>query len=229
MHISEVNEFRHLNNPRDVEIIPTDSTLVARTTVGEMDNNAYLIASGGNVLLIDAAADAEHLLALAKTLRVTITDVLTTHQHADHVRALKEVLDATGARHHAPRKDAAELPVPADELYGNDEGTFEPLRLAGNCVELKMTAVELRGHTPGGLAVYVELPDDAPRLFAGDSVFPGGVGKTNTPEQFQQLISDVAERVLTLPEGTRIHPGHGDSTTVGKETPKLEEWRARGW
>ena len=228
-HMSQVSEFGHLSNPRDVEIISTDATIVARTSVGEMDNNVYLVASGGNALLIDAAADAEHILALADQLLVTITDVLTTHQHGDHVQALGEVLAATGARHHAPRKEAANLPAPADEVYGNDEGSPELLRLAGNCSELKMTAVELRGHTPGGIAVHVELPEDAPRMFVGDSVFPGGVGKTNSPADFQQLLSDVTERVFSLPDGTRLHPGHGDSTTVGDEAPHVEEWAERGW
>lgn len=229
MNISQVSEFGHLSNPRDVEIIPTDFTVIARTTVGEMDNNVYLVASGGDALLIDAADDAEHILALANKLRVRITDVLTTHEHWDHVRALKEVLEATGARHHAPRKEASNLPAPADEVYGNDSGRPEPLRLKGNCSELKMTAVELRGHTPGGLAIFAELPEDAPRMFVGDSVFPGGVGKTETPEQFQQLLSDVEHRVFSLPDGTRLHPGHGDSTTVGAEAPHLSEWATRGW
>src|SRR5699024_6302292 len=90
--------------------------------------------------------------------------------------------------------------------YGNDEGTPELLRLAGNCSELKMTAVELRGHTPGGIAVHVELPEDAPRMFVGDSVFPGGVGKTNSPEEFQQLLSDVTQRVFSLPDGRGCTP-----------------------
>ena len=76
---------------------------------------------------------------------------------------------------------------------------------------------------------HVELPEDAPRMFVGDSVFPGGVGKTNSPADFQQLLSDVTERFFSLPDGTRLHPGHGDSTTVGDEAPHVEEWAERGW
>ncbi|RAV32363.1 MBL fold metallo-hydrolase [Corynebacterium heidelbergense] len=227
--MTNVTEFGHLENPRDVQVIVEDSTTLAVTTVGSMDNNCYLLCSGGDALLIDAADDAEHLLALADTLKVRITDVLTTHQHFDHVRALRDIVDATSARHHAPRLDAADLPVPADETYGTDDGSPEALRLKGNVSELGLRVVELRGHTPGGLAVIAELPEDAPRAFVGDSVFPGGVGKTNSTEDFGQLLDDVEGRIFSLPAGTRIHPGHGDSTTVGEEADKVEQWRSRGW
>lgn len=227
--INHVTEFTHLENPRDTQVISLDTVTVAVTTVGSMDNNCYFLCSGGDALLIDAADDAEHLLQLADTLGVTITDVLTTHRHPDHVRALSRVLEQTGARHHAPRLDADALPAPADEVYGTDDGTPEPLRLAGGVRELGATAVELRGHTPGGLAVFVELPEDAPRVFVGDSVFPGGVGQTHSPEEFHQLLDDVEQRIFTLPAGTRIHPGHGDSTTVAEEAGKAEQWRSRGW
>ena len=117
-----------------------------------------------------------------------------------------------------------------DRVYGNDEGSREPLDLAGaQLPELGLQVVELRGHTPGGLAVLDLADGHVPRAWVGDSVFPGGVGKTNNPEQFQQLLGDVRDRIFNLPEDTRIHPGHGDSTTVGAEKGKLAEWAARGW
>ncbi len=229
MDIHSVSEFTHLSAPREVQALVQDDTTVAVTTVGDMDNNCYLIACDGQGLLIDAADDAEHLLDMAKALKVEITDVLTTHQHFDHTRALQEVLEATGATHHAPRKDAEGIPAPADEVYGNDEGIPELLRLTGHAAELQPKVVELRGHTPGGLAVLLENVEDAPRAFTGDSIFPGGVGKTDSPEAFSQLLTDVEQRILSLPQGTRIHPGHGDSTTVGAELPHVDEWRQRGW
>ena len=195
-----------------------------------MDNNCWLLCRGGEALLVDAADDTEHLLGLAEQLGVRITDVLTTHQHADHTRALADVLKATGARHHGPRLDAEALPVAPDRVYGNDEGEREPLDLAGaQLPELGLQVVELRGHTPGGLAVLDLADGRVPRAWVGDSVFPGGVGKTNNPEQFQQLLGDVRDRIFTLPEETRIHPGHGDSTSVGEEKGKVDEWAARGW
>ena len=228
--MQQVTEFSHLSAPRDVQVLNSDAHTYAVTTVGSMDNNCWLLCRGGEALLVDAADDAEHLLDLAEQLGVRITDVLTTHQHADHTRALADVLKATGARHHGPRQDAEALPVAPDRVYGNDEGSREPLDLAGAQLPgLGLQVVELRGHTPGGLAVLDLADGRVPRAWVGDSVFPGGVGKTNSHEQFRQLLGDVRDRIFTLPEETRIHPGHGDSTSVGEEKGKLDEWAARGW
>lgn len=228
--MQQVTEFSHLSAPRDVQVLNSDAHTYAVTTVGSMDNNCWLLCRGGEALLVDAADDAEHLLGLAERLGVRITDVLTTHQHADHTRALADVLKATGARHHGPRLDAEALPVAPDRGYGNDEGSREALDLAGaQLPELGLQVVELRGHTPGGLAVLDLADGRVPRAWVGDSVFPGGVGKTNNPEQFEQLLGDVRDRIFTLPEETRIHPGHGDSTSVGEEKGKVDEWVARGW
>lgn len=68
------------------------------------------------------------------------------------------------------------------------------------------------------------------RIFTGDALFPGGVGKTNSPEAFQQAYTSVVERIFDrFDDDTVIHPGHGESTTLGQERPSLDEWRERGW
>lgn len=231
--LNYVTHFGSLSEPQHTEVVKGSDFTVAHTTVGSMDNNCWLIAREGQALLIDAADDAAHLLGVAEELGVEIKDVLTTHQHADHTRALTEVLEKTEARHHAPRKDADSLPAAADETYGTEDGTPEELRLSAPALAgLALQVVELRGHTPGGLAVLGKLPDAAdssPCAWVGDSVFPGGVGKTTNAEDFAQLLADVEERIFTLPATTVLFPGHGDATTVGEEKPKVDEWRARGW
>lgn len=228
-----VHEIEHLDEPRQVQAVDLGhGVTLIHTTVGKMDNNCwFLVAPSRDALLIDAADDAQHLIETADAAGIQITDVLTTHQHADHVQALEEVLEVTGALHHAPRKDAKALPAEADETYGNDEGMPEKLRLSGDFSDLDLAAVELRGHTPGGIAVIAMNSTyfEPPRAFVGDSLFPGGVGKTNDEEDFTQLLTDVSERILSLPGDTVVHPGHGDSTTVEEEAPKVDEWRERGW
>ena len=90
--------------------------------------------------------------------------------------------------------------------------------------------IELRGHTPGSIALLWTNPHGADHLFTGDSLFPGGVGKTGTPDDFTSLLNDVTSRLFDrLSDDTVVHPGHGDSTTIGAERPRLREWRARGW
>lgn len=213
---------------------PTTATVTV-TRVGPMDNGSYLISAGGNGLLIDAAAEPSRLLDTAAEQQVTITDVLTTHRHADHVGGLTEVLTATGARHHASAQDAADLPESVDVTWGEDPSPDEPRELTTSSDllnQLGLQYVILRGHTDGGLAVILpaeHAADGLTHLFPGDSLFPGGVGKTDDAETFTRLLDDVTARCFTLPDDTIVHPGHGDPTTIGAERPHLDEWRQRGW
>lgn len=207
---------------REVQLLRLGEVAVYKTAVGPMSNNCYLLAAGGEGLLIDAAAEPGHLLALAEAAGAPIRTVLTTHSHADHVGALAEVLAATGARHVAATLDAPDLPAPVDGLL--DQG--DVLEFGG----VDPVVFILRGHTRGGACVALEVPGAEPHLFVGDSLFPGGVGKTESQAAFAQLIDDVAERVFeAYPDAAVVHPGHGADTTVGAERPQLPEWRRRGW
>ncbi|AKK03016.1 MBL fold metallo-hydrolase [Corynebacterium epidermidicanis] len=190
-------------------------------SVSDMDNNCYLLIAGPHALLIDAADSPDDLLRLAEQHNTTITHVLTTHRHSDHVRALPAVLEATGATHIASFLDAPALPAPVDiALNHGDTFTF-----AGH----EFHAIILRGHTPGGLAFAATI-DDRTHLFVGDSLFPGGVGKTGNENEFARLLRDVTERIFDVfPDDTIVHPGHGAPTTLGAERPHLDEWRERGW
>jgi glyoxylase-like metal-dependent hydrolase (beta-lactamase superfamily II) len=200
----------------------TEHWALTKVSVGPMDNNAYLLRclASGETLLVDAAAEAPTLLALIGD--GTLVGVLTTHRHQDHVGALAEVVAATGARPYAHRLDASHLPVPTDVEV--EHGTL--LRW-GRC---EGRVVHLAGHTPGGLALVVDDPAGHPHAFTGDSLFPGGVGRTESPDAFEQLWTAVRDRLFAdLPDETWVYPGHGDDTTLGTERPRLDQWRARGW
>ena len=94
-------------------------------------------------------------------------------------------------------------------------------------------AVHLEGHTPGGLAFEYDAGGslaDAPHVFSGDSLFPGGPGRTTDPEDFASLMRDLEAKIFgPLPDDTWVYPGHGKDTTLGAERPSIPEWRARGW
>lgn len=197
---------------------------VLKASVSEQDNNAYLLTDpqSGRQLLIDAADDADALLALVRHHgNRGLEAVVTTHQHWDHHRALEQVVSATGARVLAGAADAAHLPAAVDRSleHGDtiDLGT------------LTITVIGLRGHTPGSVALALD-GEARVLLFTGDSLFPGGVGRTWSPEDFASLIDDVEERLFDVyPDSAVVHPGHGDSTTLGDERAQLPTWRARGW
>jgi glyoxylase-like metal-dependent hydrolase (beta-lactamase superfamily II) len=204
---------------------------IRRISVSEMDNNVYLLTAkkSGAQLLIDAADDLPAIQGLlsdavpdaSQTPRLEL--VATTHQHWDHVRALPDLVQATGARTAAGTADAPGLPVKVDVLLDHGD--------VGNFDGFAVTAIHLRGHTPGSVALVYQDPDGPAHIFSGDSLFPGGVGNTQKdPRRFNQLITDVAERLFDVyPDNTVVHPGHGRPTTLGAERPHLEEWRARGW
>lgn len=199
----------------------TNEITLHHISVSEMDNNCYLLAADGEGLLIDAADDAPAILAMAEKAGVKITKVLTTHRHWDHVRALEEVLAATGATHYAAFLESPALPSPVDVELQHDD----TIEFGGRNHDV----IILRGHTPGGAALAVNL-DGIPQLFVGDSLFPGGVGKTNSEGDFVRLYKDVTERLFDIyPDEAVVWPGHGKATTLGDERPQLGTWWDRRW
>jgi glyoxylase-like metal-dependent hydrolase (beta-lactamase superfamily II) len=203
-----------------------DALTITKVSVGPMDNNAYLLVcrNTGEALLVDAANDPERLSDLIGhgTERPTLRTIVTTHQHGDHWQALGAVAGASGSNTVAHPADADPLPVPPDILV--EHGDTVPV---GDC---ELEVIHLRGHTPGSIALLYRDPAGSPHLFTGDSLFPGGVGKTTSPENFQSLVDDVSKRVFDyLPDDTWFYPGHGDDSTLGAERPKVPEWRERGW
>ena len=97
----------------------------------------------------------------------------------------------------------------------------------GDCT---LDVIALAGHTPGSIALRYADPDGHDHLFTGDSLFPGGPGRTTAPEDFASLMDDLEARVFgRLPDETWFYPGHGDDSTLGAQRPHLAEWRERGW
>lgn len=195
--------------------------VITKLAVGPYDNNTYLLRcrSSGDQLLVDAAAEPARILDLVGG--AGLVGVVTTHRHADHWQALEEVVAATGARTFAHADDAEGIPVETDVLLGHGD-----VVMVG---EVPLGVIHLRGHTPGSVALRHRDPDGTDHLFTGDSLFPGGVGKT-TDVTFPQLIDDVEERVFdVMADDTWFYPGHGNDSTLGAERPQLPEWRQRGW
>ena len=204
----------------DVRELP--ELVVTKLAVSEMSNNVYLLRCRrtDDQLLVDAADDAPALLRVAGD--TGLRTVVTTHQHWDHHRALADVVAATGAETVAGTEDADALPVPVTRRVTDGDSVT-----VGDCT---LEVVHLAGHTPGSVALLYDDPDGTPHLFTGDSLFPGGPGRTTSPADFAQLMGDLETKVFDrLPDETWVYPGHGDDTTLGVERPHLAEWRERGW
>jgi glyoxylase-like metal-dependent hydrolase (beta-lactamase superfamily II) len=200
------------------------SVRMIKVSVGPFDNNAYLLeSSGGSSVLIDAANDNDRLLKIINGQ--SLDAIMTTHRHEDHWQALRSVAAATGARMICGEPDLEAIGTGAG--VENMVGVWD-----GDQIELGTEVLEvigLVGHTPGSITLAYAGTSTA-HLFTGDSLFPGGPGKTNSPEDFTSLMDDLESKIFDrFDDSTVVHPGHGDDTTLGTERPHLAEWRKRGW
>jgi len=195
----------------------------------DMSNNAYLLRCRhtGEQVLVDAAAEPDVLLPLIG--EAGLTTVVTTHQHWDHHRALADVVAATGAAVVAgePDADAITEQTGIDVTRRVVQGDTVAV---GDCT---LDVIALAGHTPGSIALLYDdssSPGGHPHLLTGDSLFPGGPGRTTSPEDFDSLMADLQAKVFDrLPDDTWFYPGHGDDSTLGAERGAIPEWLARRW
>ena len=191
---------------------------VHKVVVGPVDNNVFVIrcTSTGEAVLIDAANEHERLLELCR--RLGVRTVLETHGHWDHIQAIPAVRDA-GYEVGVTAEDAAMLPS-YDYLLEDDTVV--------GVGRLRLRTLHTPGHTPGSMSFQVE---GTPLLFTGDTLFPGGPGATQYEGgDFGTIIRSIEDRIFSKFDGsTIVLPGHGLDTTIGAESPHLDEWVARGW
>ena len=175
--------------------------------VGPLAANCYVVSAGGDAVVVDPGAEAARIIKAVGERRVAA--ILATHGHSDHVGAVKELAAATGAPFMVPAGDLAlaEKYVGAQAAVPLNDGD----RLDFGDISLKVIATP--GHTPGSSCFY------APGLlFSGDTLFAGGVGRTDLPGgSSDALFSSIRERIFTLAGDTVVYPGHGERTTVARE------------
>ena len=204
-----------------VDHLVTSGTFSLDGQTFDVDNNVWLIGDDDEVLVLDAPHDPAAIEAAVGGR--TVVAIACTHAHDDHVRWAPEL---------AERVTAPVLLHPDDRvLWDLVHARHEPdgelhegdvLEVAGTKVHVLHTP----GHAPG--AVCLHVPDHG-LLFSGDTLFAGGPGATGRSySDFPTILGSIRARLLTLPPETVVHPGHGDSTTVGAEAPSYDEWVARG-
>ncbi len=200
-----------------LERIWEDATCeVHRTVVGPIDNNVYIVRCRrtGEALLIDAANE----LLLEACQRLGVRNVVETHGHWDHIQAIPAVRDA-GISVAVTPEDASMLP--SYDLLLEDDSIVTVGRL-------RVRTIATPGHTAGSMCFAVE---GTPLLLTGDTLFPGGPGNTSLPGgDFSRIIRSIEDRLFArFGSETLVLPGHGASTTIGAESPHLQEWIDRGW
>ena len=186
----------------------------------EVDNNVWLVGDDEEVLIVDAAHDAETILSAVAGRRVV--GIVCTHSHNDHVNAVQELsssIDGPVYLHPDDTMlwDVVNAGVPFTPLADGDV-----VSVAG----LDAQVIHTPGHSPGGVCLYVPALGV---LLSGDTLFHGGPGATGRSySDFPTILDSIRERLLTLPAETRVLTGHGDETTIGAEAGSYDEWVARG-
>ena len=177
-------------------------SLTAVGPLGPFANNAYVIADhdAGEAIIVDMPAQSERTLEAARGLRVTA--ILLTHTHPDHWAEYDRVKTATGA---PVLCHPAERLMPADKI---DRALADGDHLAVG--RNSVSVIHTPGHTPGSCCFLAGR-----YLLSGDTLFPGGPGHSDSPQELQQAIASITGRLYTLPDDTLVLPGHGEGTTIG--------------
>ena len=195
-------------------VVKNESIKIERHELGPFGTNSYIMRclKTDDSVVVDAPGDAPKICERLKPTHPKY--ILMTHNHMDHTGALADLKSALNVPIAAHPADAARLPIPADMLLTDGEIiTFGHIRCA---------VLHTPGHTTGSLCFYTER-----YLISGDTLFPGGPGKTGFPSDFRQIVQSLQDKIFVLPDDTQVFPGHGDDTILGKEKQAFEAFSAR--
>ncbi len=196
-------------------IVAEDNIIrIEKFELGPFGTNAYIVTCRVSrySALIDAPAEEN---IIKDKLKNTIPQyILLTHNHMDHTGALSQLRAELKIPLAAHDSDARNLTPPAEILLNNGDTV--------SLGEIEFTVLHTPGHTQGSLCFLV-----GHYLISGDTIFPGGPGRTSTPYDFKQIINSITEKIFVLPDDTQIYPGHGNSTVLKNEKKEFDIFTSR--
>jgi len=195
-------------------VAKNDHIQIDRLETAPYGTNVYILTClrTEDSVVIDAPGDVERIRETLGNRRAQ--QILITHNHFDHISGLAQLKAAVQVPVAAHLADATVLPVTADLLL--DDG--EEISVG----DIKLRVIYTPGHTEGSICFFCDN-----HLIAGDTLFPGGPGKTRSPADFRLIIKSITEKLFVLPEETQVHPGHGEATTIGEAKRLYELFSAR--
>jgi hydroxyacylglutathione hydrolase len=201
---------------------------IKKLVVGPLQANCYVVwdKDGGSAAIIDPGGDSEEIVSVIEEEKLKPVVLINTHGHIDHIaanRAIKERYDIPLLIH---AEDAACLTDPGLNLsamgFGNlDSPPCDRELRDGDEIpvgEIMLKVISTPGHSPGGICLLISRSDQPDVIITGDTLFAGGVGRTDFPGgSWSRLMESIRNRLLSFPDETIILPGHGPHSTIGEE------------
>ncbi|MFZ2445263.1 MAG: MBL fold metallo-hydrolase [Syntrophobacteraceae bacterium] len=202
--------------------------ILEHLTVGVLQTNCYLLGDekSGQAMLIDPGGEGERLSDRVRDRGLTLTAILNTHAHFDHILAAWTVKARMGGEIYLHPKDQAnflQVIFGLASRFAPEIRPVSPAQIDRKLAEgdelllgdIRIAVIETPGHSPGHVSFYLK---DQGMIFSGDTIFAGSIGRTDFPGgSREQLLASVRTKIFPLPDGTAIFPGHGPRTSVGSE------------
>jgi hydroxyacylglutathione hydrolase len=197
--------------------------IIDKLVVSPLQENCYIVGDEetGVGIIIDPGDEARRIVARVHELGLTVTQIINTHGHVDHVAAVQDVKEALGASFYLHPGDGMYLEETVEhaKMFGMMDARVPTIDVAladGDVIPfgaLGVKVIHTPGHSPGGCLLHIGAD-----VFCGDLVFSGSIGRTDLAGgDYATILESLEQRILTLPDDTRLHPGHGPSTTVAVE------------
>ncbi len=204
-----------------------DRIIIQKYVVGIEYTNVYFLhkEGSGETVLVDPADHGDALADAMEKQGLHVCAVLLTHAHFDHIGGVRELTARTGAKVYIGEKETLLIRDPEANLSAayTTPTTVQPDVFLKDGEEVTLAGITFRclttpGHTEGSCCYYISNTGDVPILLAGDTLFEESVGRTDFPTgSMSALVRSIRDKLLPLPEETRVYPGHGGMTTIGHE------------
>jgi len=196
------------------KVVDNESIQIERLELGPFGTNSYILIcpTTNESVVVDAPGEAKLVLDRLKETQPKC--LLMTHGHFDHIGGLAELKSTLNIPVAVHRADASNLPLEPDLILNDGDEIFVGA--------IKLRVLHTPGHTPGSVCFLANN-----YLIAGDTLFPGGPGRTNSPGDFRQIVSSINEKLFCLPDDTEVYPGHGEATTIKEAKEQYEVFSAQ--